>query len=146
MEVSAVIKQTKTTLSFVKKNILLFSFLLLHQIGFGQKSSLTDKKTKPLYGTASFYSKNLEGTPTATGETFHHNAMSAASNLFKLNTWVRITNLQNGKFILVRINDRMSKGMQAIGRVADLTRTAAKELGFLSKGLTKVKVEAVSAY
>ena len=147
MQSSAIIsKQTKQMLFFVKKNILLLAFLLLHEIGFGQKTSLTDKKTKPLYGTASFYSKSLEGTPTATGETFHHTEMSAASNFFKLNTWVRITNLHNGKSILVRINDRMSKGMQAIGRVADLTRTAAKELGFLSRGLTKVKVEAVSAY
>ncbi|MDQ2751621.1 MAG: septal ring lytic transglycosylase RlpA family protein [Bacteroidota bacterium] len=143
---SAIIKQTKTILSFAKKNILLFAFLLLHEIGFGQKSSVLDKKTKPLYGIASFYSKSLEGTPTATGETFHHTEMSAASNSFKLNSWVRVTNLQNGKSILVRINDRMSKGMQAIGRVADLTRTAAKELGFLSRGLTKVKVEPVSAY
>ncbi len=146
MQSSAIGKQTKKILSFVKKNILLFSFLLLHEIGFGQNSSNVNKKTKPVVGIASFYSKSLEGTETATGETFHHTEMSAASNFFKLNTWVRITNLRNGKSILVRINDRMSKGMQAIGRVADLTRTAAKELGFISRGLTKVKVEPVSAY
>ncbi len=139
-------KRTNKVLSFVKKNILVCAFLLLHEIGFGQKSSEVDKKTKPVFGMASFYSKSLEGTSTASGETFHHTEMSAASNFFKLNTWVRVTNLHNGKSILVRINDRMSKGMQAIGRVADLTRTAARELGFLSRGITKVKVEPVSAY
>src|SRR5579875_3032009 len=139
-------KQANKTVSFLKKNILLCAFLFLHEIGFGQKTSEVDKKAKPVVGIASFYSKSLEGSETATGETFSHSEMSAASNFFKLNTWVRVTNLHNGKSILVRINDRMSKGMEAIGRVADLTRTAAKELGFLSRGLTKVKVEAVSAY
>lgn len=144
MQLSAIaFKRAKRTALFVKKNILLFAFLLLHEIGFSRTPSF-EKKEKPAYGTASFYHKSLEGAKTATGEIFHHNAMSAASNLFKLNTWVRITNLQNGKSILVRINDRMSKSMEAIGRVVDMTKMAAKELGFLSKGLTKVKVEAVA--
>ena len=136
----------KSSFSFVKKNIILFVFIFLHYISFGQKSAGTDKKQKATTGTCSFYAKSLEGAKTATGEVFHHNGMSAASNLFKLNTWVRITNLQNGKSILVRINDRMSKGMEAIGRVADLTRNAAQQLGFLAKGLTKVRVEAVSGF
>jgi len=138
-------KQTKKVVSFIKKNILLVALLFLHEIGFGQKNSSPDKKAKSLYGTASFYNKQLEGCKTATGEVFHHNAMSAASNLFSLNTWVRITNLQNGKSILVRINDRMSRSMEAIGRVVDLTKTAAKELDFISKGLTKVKVEEIAS-
>ena len=147
MQSSVIIfKQIKGALLFVKKNIVLFAFLLLHEVGFGQKTSGIDKKTKPLYGTASFYSKDLEGSETATGEVFHHNQLIAASNFFKLNSWVRVTNLSNGKSILVRINDRMSKGMQAIGRVADLTRLAAQQLGFLSRGLTKVKVEQVAAF
>ena len=139
------INQVKSIAVFVKKNILLFAFLFLSEMGFGQTMKTSEKKTKPLYGTASFYNKQLEGCKTATGETFHHSGMSAASNLFSLNTWVRITNLQNGKSILVRINDRMSKSMQAIGRVVDLTKTAAKELDFISKGLTKVKVEPIAA-
>ena len=129
----------------IKKAIFVFAFFLLYCTGFGQKSS-TDKKQKQVVGTCSFYSRSLEGAKTATGEVFHHSGMSAASNFFKLNTWVRITNLQNGKTILVRINDRMSKGMAAIGRVADLTRNAAQQLGILTHGLAQVKVEAVSAF
>ena len=69
--------------------------------------------------------------------------MTGASNNFKLNTWVRVTNLRNDKSVIVRINDRMHKKMAKKGRVVDLTRSAAKKLGFLSRGLTKVVVEAV---
>lgn len=118
--------------------------LLLHLTAFCQQGS-TAKKYKILYGIASFYSKSLEGSKTATGETFHHDELVAASNHFKLNSWVRITNTLTGKSIIVRINDRMGKTMQALGRVVDVTMTAAKQLGFTSKGLTKVKMEEVPA-
>ena len=138
------VKKTRRSLQLAKKAILVAAFFIVYQTGFGQKSS--DKKQKTMVGTCSFYAKSLEGSPTATGETFHHNGMTAASNFFKLNTWIRITNLQNGKSILVRINDRMSKGMAAIGRVADLTRNAAQQLGILAHGLGKVKVEEVAAF
>ena len=101
------------------------------------------KALKVVIGTASFYSKRLEGTQTATGEIFHHNLLMAASNSFKLNTWVRVTNLKNNKSIVVRINDRMHVDMARIGRVVDLTRTAASELDFIRRGLARVKVEEV---
>jgi rare lipoprotein A len=67
--------------------------------------------------------------------------MTAASNNFKLNTWVKVTNLSNGKVVIVRINDHMHKRMEKKGRVIDLSRTAAKALDFMKAGLTKVKVE-----
>ena len=69
--------------------------------------------------------------------------MTAASNQFKLNTWVRVTNLRNNKVVKVRINDRMHERMAHKGRVVDLSRTAAKELGFISRGLTRLKVEEI---
>lgn len=78
------------------------------------------KITKTLFGVASFYSRNLEGTKTATGETFHHNNFTGASNNFKLNSWVRVTNLKNGESVIVRINDRMHPKMAKKGRVVDL--------------------------
>jgi len=80
---------------------------------------------------------------TATGETFHHNQLVAASNSFKLNSWVRITNMRNGKSVVVRINDRMGKAMQMLGRVADITISAARHLDFINRGLARVKVEEV---
>ncbi len=69
--------------------------------------------------------------------------MSAASNDFDLNTWVRVTNLQNNKSIIIRINDRMHPRMQKKGRVVDLSRVAAKKLDFIKNGLANVKVEVV---
>jgi len=94
-------------------------------------------------GISSFYSKNLNGTMTSTGERFYNNKFTAACNLFKLNTIVRVTNLRNGKTVLVRINDRMHPNMLRKGRVIDLSQSAAKQLIFNSKGLVKVAVEAI---
>lgn len=94
-------------------------------------------------GIASFYSANLDGTKTATGEKYRNNKLSAASNHFDLNTWVRVTNLTNNRSVILRINDRMHPRMKARGRVVDLSRIAAKQLGFMKSGLTKVKVEPV---
>lgn len=95
------------------------------------------------FGIASFYSTNLDGTKTATGEIYRNKKMSAASNHFKLNTWVRVTNLKNNRSVVVRINDRMHPRMKEKGRVVDLSRVAAQKLGFMKSGLTRVKVEPV---
>jgi rare lipoprotein A (peptidoglycan hydrolase) len=96
-----------------------------------------------LTGIASFYSANLDGTKTATGEIFRNSKFTAASNHFKLNTWVRVTNLKNQRSVIVRINDRMHPKMKKKGRVVDLSRIAARQLNFIKSGLTKVMVEVV---
>lgn len=99
-------------------------------------------KEKALFGIASFYHKSLEGTKTATGEIFRHAKLTAASNNYKLNTWVKVTNVKTGKYVVVRINDRMHPGMAKKGRVVDLSSTAALKIGITSKvGIAKVKVE-----
>ena len=100
-------------------------------------------KYKILKGKASFYSSNLHGTKTSTGEIFDNNKMTAASNSFKMNTWVLVTNLSNDKTVVVRINDRMHPKMAKKGRIIDLSHAAAKKLGFLKKGITKVEVEPI---
>jgi len=106
---------------------------------------LLDSTVKPkyYYGIASFYSKNLEGTPTSTQEVFKHNKFTCASNRFKLNTWLKVTNINNGKSVVVRVNDRMHPRMDKKGRIVDLSLIAARNLDFIAKGLTKVKVEVV---
>jgi rare lipoprotein A (peptidoglycan hydrolase) len=110
------------------------------------KIELKSKKSaKKINGIASFYSKNLDGTKTATGEIYKNSKMTGASNNLKLNTWVRVTNLSNGNTVIVRINDRMHPRMAKKGRVIDLSRAAAAELDFLKKGLTKVQLEVVTA-
>ena len=95
------------------------------------------------FGGATYYAKKFEGRKTATGETFRHTNYTAASNKFKLNTWVRVTNIKNGKCVIVRINDRMAPSMSAKGRIVDLTYTAAKEIGIINIGVGKVKVEII---
>ncbi len=130
---------------------LLFFILLLHS-----KSNVTyqdtatinktvekEKKYKTLNGIASFYSKNLHGTKTSTGETYSNIKYTGASNNFKLGTWVRVTALYNNKSVVVKINDRMHKRMAKKGRIVDLSRAAAIKLGLLKRGLTKVVVEEI---
>ena len=94
-------------------------------------------------GIASFYGASFEGSLTATGEIFNNSKYTAASNLFKLNTLVRVTNMRNGRSVLVRINDRMHPNMLKLGRVIDLSTAAAKKLHLSSKGIVKVTLDAV---
>lgn len=111
-------------------------------------SSTSDKsdKKEALLGIASMYSTKFEGAETSTGETFSQKLFTAASNFFKLNTVVKVTNLRTGKSVIVRINDRMHPAMAAKGRVVDLSMAAAHKIGLtLGIGLTKVKVEVVKA-
>ena len=94
-------------------------------------------------GIASFYSKSFDGTLTATGETFNNRKLTAACNLFKLNTIVRVTNLRTGSYVVVRINDRMHPKMLQKGRIIDLSQVASKKLIINSKGIIKVAIEAI---
>src|SRR5471030_1169488 len=123
----------------MKYCLSLFCVLLISCKALCQDDTILLKpKPKLIKGIASFYSKNLQGTETATGEIFDHKKLTGASNNVKLNTWVKVTNLKNGNTVIVRINDRMHPNMKKKGRVIDLSRAAAKLLGFLSDGLTKV--------
>lgn len=126
----------------MKKWITIWIFLFLVADNQLLANDTTQSKTRTtLTGTASYYSKKFEGRKTATGERFHHKAFTGASNNFKLNTWVKVTNIKTGAFVVVRINDRMHRNMKKKGRVIDLTRSAAAKIGILSKGLAKVRVE-----
>jgi len=118
---------------------LILSFLLIPAFASAQKK-ISDN-SKSLNGIASFYANRFIGLRTATGEIFKHSNLTAASNNFKINTWVKVTNLFNNKSVIVRINDRMHERMAKMGRVVDLTSAAAKLLGDAGDGLLKVKVE-----
>jgi rare lipoprotein A len=100
------------------------------------------KKAEQVHnGVASWYSNSLDGTKTATGEIFRQTKFTAASNHIPLNRWVRVTNVRNGKSVIVRINDRMHPKMARKGRVVDLSRVAFQQIGALKSGLLRVKVE-----
>ncbi len=100
-------------------------------------------KGKPIKGVASYYSAKFEGRKTANGSVFKNAGMTGASNHFKLNTLVKVTNLRNNKSVIVLITDRMHNRMKKKGRVIDLTRNAAKQLDFIKRGLVKVSVQPV---
>ena len=90
-------------------------------------------------GYASWYGPGFHGKKTANGEIFDQNKISAAHRTLPLPSIVKVTNLENGKFLeSVRVNDR---GPFARDRILDLSKEAAKELGFVNKGVTKVRVE-----
>ena len=105
-------------------------------------SKQNKKNTKTLYGQASFYSQKFEGRKTATGQTFTHKKFTAACNTLPLGTFVKVTNLRNGKTVIVQTNDRLHK---KTNRLIDLTLAGAKRLGFVSAGLTRVKVEVLDS-
>jgi rare lipoprotein A len=93
-------------------------------------------------GLASYYHDSLQGNRTANGEIFDQNAWTAAHRTLPFGTKVRVTRLSNGKSIVVRINDR---GPFVAGRIIDLSRRGAQELGFLRDGVVRVRVEVVEA-
>ncbi|MGO9126649.1 MAG: septal ring lytic transglycosylase RlpA family protein [Terriglobales bacterium] len=93
-------------------------------------------------GTASWYGEYFEGRTTASGEPFNMYDLTAAHPTLPLGTWVRVTNLSNGRRISVRINDR---GPIIPGRIIDLSYSAAQALAFEEKGLQQVRLDLVSA-
>ncbi|MDR3496255.1 MAG: septal ring lytic transglycosylase RlpA family protein [Ancalomicrobiaceae bacterium] len=91
-------------------------------------------------GYASFYGQEHHGSQTASGERFNMHAMTAAHRTLPIGTWVKVTNLLNGKSVVVRINDR---GPFVRGRILDVSRNAAVELDFIARGVTRVRIERV---
>lgn len=92
-------------------------------------------------GIASYYSDKFHGRRTANDERYDRNALTAASNRYPLGALVRVTYLKNSKSVVLRINDRMQDGNP---RLIDVSRRAAKELGFQRSGLARVRVEVLS--
>lgn len=88
-------------------------------------------------GTASYYGRELNGRRTASGEVFDMNELTAAHRTLPFGTRVRVTNLKNGRHTVVRINDR---GPFRRGRIIDLSYAAARKLGFVGRGLAKVRI------
>lgn len=92
------------------------------------------------HGIASYYSHKFNGKPTSSGAAFTNEEMTAASNTLPLGTIVKVTNLHNHKWVLVKVNDRMNIRNK---RTIDLSRSAAKKIGMTNRGIARVKVEVV---
>lgn len=93
-------------------------------------------------GNASWYGDKFHGKSTANGETFDMNALTAAHPTLPMPSMVRVTNLENGRQIDLRINDR---GPFVSGRIIDVSKQAARSLGFLNKGTAMVRVDILEA-
>jgi len=91
-------------------------------------------------GKASWYGPGFHGKKTSSGERFDMNTLSAAHRTLPIPSYARVTNLSNGKSVIVRINDR---GPFHGNRVMDVSKAAAKELGFIHTGTANVKVEQI---
>lgn len=98
-------------------------------------------RSKPYQvGTASWYGKDFQGKPTATGEPYDMYDFTAAHPKLPLGTYVRVTNLRNGRSAIVRINDR---GPVVEGRIIDVSYNVARALDFKSRGLQTVRLDLV---
>jgi len=91
-------------------------------------------------GIASWYGKKFQGRPTANGERYNLYAMTAAHKTLPIPAYVRVSNLDNGRSTVVRVNDR---GPFHGGRIIDLSYAAAVKLGYADKGTARVRVEAI---
>lgn len=91
-------------------------------------------------GKASWYGSQFHGRKTASGERYNMHAMTAAHKTLPIPSYARVTNLANGKSVVVRINDR---GPFHGSRVMDVSKAAASKLGFINTGTAKVRVEQI---
>jgi len=134
-------------------SILLISSLIIIGCSSSQRFGKEDSDSKPGYnegndenftiletveGAASYYSDEFHGRKTANGETYDMYELTAAHKTYPFNTEVRVTNLSNGKSIVLRITDRMP-GYK--GRIIDVSFQAARELGMIISGIADVKLE-----
>lgn len=124
--------------------IFLLTHLTLSGAAISQVADITPVNTRKMnvakvqYGTASFYADKFEGKRTANGDIFTQKGMTAAHNSLPLGTWIRVTNLSNKKSVVVKVNDRLHHKNT---RLVDLSKAAAKKLGYTGKGLSKVRVD-----
>ena len=99
-----------------------------------------EKRPESVTGVASYYGERFRGRLTASGERYDPDALTAAHRSYPLGTRVRVTNLDNGHSVIVRINDR---GPYVAGRSIDLSVRAAREIGLVADGVAKVLIQVV---
>lgn len=110
--------------------------------GCGGGKQRVNGVTYPQVGVASWYGKKFHGRRTASGERYNMRAMTAAHRSLPFGSRVRVTDVETGRSVKVRINDR---GPYYRRRVIDLSYGAAKKLGMVQKGITRVRVEVLNA-
>lgn len=124
---------------------LLTTLLIAYPSAAQNKSTGKEKVSKSsnkriIYGLASYYANKFQGRRTASGEIFSQSKYTCACNMLPLGTWVKVTNIRNGRSVVVKVNDRLHTRMR---RVADLSGVAAKKIGLVSRGIARVKIEVI---
>jgi rare lipoprotein A len=104
------------------------------------KAAKSNASTAKKIGIASYYSDKFHGRRTANGERYNKNGLTAEHAYLPFGTVLRVTNLKNNRSVNVRVNDRAHNRTK---RLLDLSKRAAKELGFIKSGLAKVEIEIV---
>jgi rare lipoprotein A len=113
-----------------KMRILLSIIILLLVAGIASASEI---------GKASFYTVKSSGLQTANGERYNEDALTCASLDYKFNTLLKVTNIENGKAVIVRVND--TGGFKKYGRIIDLSKGAFSKIANLKQGIITVKIE-----
>lgn len=118
----------------MRKNILIFltNFLIINLIQSQEKFVQE--------GLASYYANKFEGRTTANGEKYEHDKLTGSHLTLPFGTMVKVTNLENNKSVIIRINDR---GPFIKDRIIDVSKSAAELLDFIEAGLVNVKIEVV---
>ncbi len=114
------------------------AFLLLLVLTFVSGAFAQVGTIKSETGLASYYADKFNGRRTASGEVFYQDSLTAAHKTLPFGSKIRVTNLVNGKSVVVRVNDR---GMKGTKRIVDLSKAAASEIGIVTAGIAKVRVE-----
>jgi len=123
---------TPVVLSIITVSMVRKLFISALIFGLGLTSRAQEK------GVASFYSDWFQERRTASGELFYQNRFTAAHKSLPFGTWVKVINMQNKRSVIVCINDR---GPFVKGRIIDLSKSAAKEIGNLTDGIFKVHMQ-----
>ncbi len=125
--------------------LVIFSLFLFTPSSGQKKISSKSKNVKTsnkrvIYGLASFYHDKFNGRRTASGEIFSQSKFTCACNMLPFGTWIKVTNVKNGKSVVVKVTDRLHPKMR---RIADLSKVAARKIGATASGLVRVKVEVI---
>jgi len=144
-------------MNLIKRSMLLtlLALIMLISSAFSKDNNIRSYKDRGIkyyphypkqgtlkYGKASWYGKQFHGRLTANGERYNMHAMTAAHRTYALGTVLKVTSLKNWRSVVVKVNDR---GPFYRSRDVDLSYAAAKKLGFVKKGVTKVKIEVLSS-
>lgn len=139
--------QTYSPIVSFKLNIIQLArqvqwMILMSFITFFCIQNVYSQQNSPEQGKASYYADKFNGRRTASGDIFDNQKLTAAHRKFEFGTKLKVTNIKNGKSVVVLINDR---GPYAHGRIIDLSKQAAQQLDFIKEGVADVLIEKIES-